>query len=129
MGPVAQQLMTAEEFWLLPDNGMQRALVRGEVVEMVPPGAQHGGVASEMDFRLRSWAKSGPGGWVGVESGFILARDPDVVRRLPVEAGGRLVTPVGRPDRARPRRSIVRKSHTQRHPRLEYIEHMFDLHA
>lgn len=80
MGPVAQQLMTAEELWLLPDNGMQRALVRGEVIETMPPGARHGGIAVKFGIRLGTWAESGPGGWVGVEAGFILGHDPDTVR-------------------------------------------------
>jgi Uma2 family endonuclease len=79
MEAVAQKL-TAEEFWLLPDNGMRRALVRGEVIETLPPGASHGGIAGEMVGRLRAWAKSGPGGWAGVESGFILTHGPDTVR-------------------------------------------------
>ena len=30
--------------------------------------------------RLETWARSGPGGVVGVESGFVLLRDPDTVR-------------------------------------------------
>lgn len=72
--------MTAEEFWRLPENGTRRALVRGEVVEEMPPGGLHGTVASEIVVRLHAWARGGPGGVVGVESGFFLDRDPDTVR-------------------------------------------------
>jgi len=46
----------------------------------MPPGGRHGVIASELDFRLRAWARSGPGGIIGVESGFILRRNPDTVR-------------------------------------------------
>jgi Uma2 family endonuclease len=80
MSLVTPRLLTAEELWCLPDNGKRLALVRGEVIETMPPGGQHGVIASELVTRLRLWARSGPGGCVGVESGFILARDPDTVR-------------------------------------------------
>ena len=72
--------MTAEEFWRLPENGTRRALVRGEVVEEMPPGGLHGIVASRVVVRLNAWIVEGPGGAVGVESGFLIGRDPDVVR-------------------------------------------------
>ena len=72
--------MTAEEFWSLPGDGKWRSLVRGEVVEEIPPGGLHGVVASEVLVRLHAWSRGGPGGRVGVESGFILSRDPATVR-------------------------------------------------
>lgn len=73
-------LMTAEEFWCLPKNGKHRELVGGGVVETMPPGGLHGIVALTLGALLRAWKGNGPGGFVGVESGFILRRDPDVVR-------------------------------------------------
>ena len=72
--------MTAEEFWNLPDDGKRRSLVRGEVVEEVRPGALHGVVVLRLGSRLERWSEGGPGGTVGVESGFFLGRDPDTVR-------------------------------------------------
>jgi Uma2 family endonuclease len=72
--------MTAEEFRLLPDSGKRRALVRGEVVETMPPGGVHGVIAIMLGALLRVWAKAGRHGVVGAESGFILGRDPDIVR-------------------------------------------------
>jgi len=72
--------MTAEEFWRLPDSEKRRELVRGEVVEIMPPGALHGIVAARTSYLLENWARGGPGGFVGVESGFVLRRGPDVVR-------------------------------------------------
>lgn len=80
MGTVATRPMTAEEFWRLPGDGKWRVLVRGEVVETMPPGARHGVVALRLGTRLHTWTASGPAGCVGVESGFLLHRDPDTVR-------------------------------------------------
>ncbi len=72
--------MTAEEFWNLPDDGKRRSLVRGEVVEEMPPGGLHGVVALEIGVRLREWSGGGPRGIVAVESGFLVEHDPDTVR-------------------------------------------------
>jgi Uma2 family endonuclease len=80
MGPVAQKLMTAEEFWLLPENHRKLALVRGEVVESMPPGGKPGVVALNLAMQLKNWADAGNGGCIGVESGFRLDLDPDTVR-------------------------------------------------
>lgn len=80
MGAVKQRPMTVEEFWSLPGDGKWQSLVRGEVVEEMPPGGLHGIVASEIVIRLHAWSSSGPRGRVGVESGFVLSRDPATVR-------------------------------------------------
>ena len=80
MGAVRSKPMTAEEFWRLPGSGKNRSLVRGEVIETMPPGGLHGVLALEVSVRLHQWARNGPGGFVGVESGFVLARKPDTVR-------------------------------------------------
>ncbi len=80
MSTVSQQLMTVEEFRALPANSMQRALVRGELVETMPPGGQHGLLALRLGARLQQWADTGNYGIVTVESGFVLGRNPDTVR-------------------------------------------------
>lgn len=80
MSTVAQHLMTAEEFWRSPENRKRSSLVRGEVVETMPPGVKHGNVALRLGSRLMNWIDQGHGGCAGTESGFILARDPDMVR-------------------------------------------------
>lgn len=80
MSATATALLTAEDFWLLPDHGGQRSLVRGEVVEAMPTGVEHAFVASAFVEYLRRWARETNNGKVGQEAGFILARDPDVVR-------------------------------------------------
>jgi Uma2 family endonuclease len=46
----------------------------------MPPNARHGVVAIRFGVRLDLWATEGERGIVGVESGFILDRDPDIVR-------------------------------------------------
>ena len=74
------RLVTAQELWLMPGDGKRRELVRGEVIETMPPGGLHGSVVSRLLGRLQPWSDGGPGGYVGVEAGFVLARDPDVVR-------------------------------------------------
>ena len=80
MSTTVAKLLTAEDFWLLPDNAMRRSLVRGEVVEKMPVGGLHGRIAGLFVRYLDRWAETHDAGWVGVETGFILARDPDVVR-------------------------------------------------
>lgn len=80
MATVIEHLVTAGEFERLPCNGKQQALVRGVIVETMPPGGEHGGIAVAAASLLRTWVKSGAGGFVGVESGFVLQRNPDTVR-------------------------------------------------
>jgi len=79
MSSVAQRLITAEEFARMPGSEHQE-LVRGEVVETMPPGGRHGAIALAIGTLLRIWVKQGAGGQAGVEAGFILSHNPDVVR-------------------------------------------------
>lgn len=80
MSAVTPQVLTAEEFWALPGDGKRRELVRGEVVVSMPPGGVHGSIATNLSTFLLIWAKAGRHGVVSVESGFILDRNPDIVR-------------------------------------------------
>jgi Uma2 family endonuclease len=80
MSSVLHQLLTAQDLWQLPDMGTRRDLVRGEVIETMPPGGQHGAIAVILAMLLRLWTKQNTGGYVGVEAGYILAHDPDTVR-------------------------------------------------
>ncbi|HMQ31838.1 MAG TPA: Uma2 family endonuclease [Chloroflexaceae bacterium] len=73
------RLLTAEEFFALPGSRHQE-LVRGEVVDVMPPGGVHGEIALAVGMVLKLWARQGPGGVVGVESGFIVEEGPDTVR-------------------------------------------------
>lgn len=80
MSAVVPRTLTAEEFWRLPETKMPRALVCGEVIETMPPGGRHGVIALKLSARLLDWAERGAHGCIGVESGFILRRNPDTVR-------------------------------------------------
>jgi Uma2 family endonuclease len=78
-----KKLLTAEEFFLLPDPGdsSQQELVRGEVITMPPPGGLHGVTCSKADRKLGNFIDSGPGGTlVCNDTGFITERAPDSVR-------------------------------------------------
>lgn len=75
--------MTAEELLRLPDNGMRRELIAGELHEMPPAGGEHGYVAGGAYGRLFAYLREHPeagGGLFAAETGFRLARNPDTVR-------------------------------------------------
>jgi Uma2 family endonuclease len=72
---------SAEELWRLPDDGLRRELVRGELHVMAPPGFEHGRVAMAVGALLALHVREGGlGVAVAAETGFILSRDPDTVR-------------------------------------------------
>lgn len=76
----AAALMTAEELYWLPDDGMRHELVDGEVRTMPPAGFEHGHVESNACLELSRFVRAGDLGWVVVgDTGFVLARSPDVV--------------------------------------------------
>jgi Uma2 family endonuclease len=80
----AQKLLTAEEFWALPEDERKRELVRCEVVEWMPVGGIHGEIVSELLSRLRNWAKPGRHGYVATEVGYVVRHNPDGVRAADV---------------------------------------------
>ncbi len=83
MSTVVQKLLTAGEFFLMPNppNGLQQELVRGEIITMPPPVALHGASCVKTVHRLSNFVYGGPGGTlVCNDAGFITERDPDSVR-------------------------------------------------
>ena len=80
MTALANRTVTLEEFSELPETNVQRALVRGEVIETMPPGGIHGSIAVEMATFLKLWAREHARGCVAVESGFVLEHNPDTLR-------------------------------------------------
>jgi Uma2 family endonuclease len=82
MSTVAQKLLTAEEFFLMPNppGGIQQELVLGEVVNMPPPGGLHGVCQVKTSGRLGAHVYGGFGGTLTTETGFVTRRDPDSVR-------------------------------------------------
>jgi Uma2 family endonuclease len=83
MSTIAQKkLLTAEEFFQLPDpgNGSQQELVRGEVITMPPPGTLHGIACLKIGRRIGNFVEDNDRGTTASEAGFITQRDPDSVR-------------------------------------------------
>ena len=75
------KLMTAEELLLLPDDGMQRELIRGALTEDMPPGDEHGVLVAHIAWLLTSYSYENDYGQVRAgDSGFVLERNPDTVR-------------------------------------------------
>lgn len=72
-------LVTAEQ---LPQiaNGRRMELVRGELVEMTPVGRKHGRQVLLLASWLVPFVSSKNLGEFGTEVGFILQRNPDIVR-------------------------------------------------
>ena len=50
------RLMTAEELLLMPDDGMQRELIRGVLTEDMPPGDEHGVLVAHIAWLLTSYS-------------------------------------------------------------------------
>lgn len=83
--PVAKRLMTTEEFLALPDDGVERWLIRGEVREFGPimtkRNRHHSRILIRLGQLLSNWLdqQSAPRGeLVGGEAGFRLQRDPEI---------------------------------------------------
>lgn len=78
-----KKLLTAEEFFLLPDpgDGSQQELVRGEIITMTPPGGMHGVSCNKAGRRLGNFVEDNDRGTVtSNDTGFITERGPDSVR-------------------------------------------------
>ena len=75
-------LLTAEEFLRLPEppGAGKRELEYGRVVEMPPPDFGHAERQSELTTELVLYKRRTKLGRVITECGFILARNPDVVK-------------------------------------------------
>lgn len=72
-------LMTAEEF-LEKYAGRRIELVQGELVEISPVDLEHSEIVIVLGSWLITFVKERKLGHVGTECGFILARNPDVIR-------------------------------------------------
>jgi Uma2 family endonuclease len=73
--------MTADELLAMPNDGIRRELVAGELREMSPAGGDHGEVGMRLSWRLAQHVESADLGVTYTsDTGFRLARDPDTVR-------------------------------------------------
>lgn len=76
-----EQLLTAREYFLLPDNGKQYELVRAMVIEMNMPAPRHGYYCLNIGAILRQYVKDNNLGRVmGNDSGVVTQHEPDTVR-------------------------------------------------
>jgi Uma2 family endonuclease len=83
MATVAQKLITAEEFFRMPDpeDGSRQELVRGRIETMPPPGGRHGVCCSKVNRHLANFVEANHLGTVcSNDTGFISERNPDTVR-------------------------------------------------
>ena len=78
---LATDLMTAEEYLRLPDNGVPTELVRGRIVKMNRPFTAHGYFCSVIDRLIGNHVAGHElGRCVCNDSGVVTERDPDTVR-------------------------------------------------
>jgi Uma2 family endonuclease len=72
--------VTADELLAMPDDGLRRELVDGEVFVSPPPGEEHGVVAAEILVSLGSHVRThGLGRVHAAETGFRIGSHPDTV--------------------------------------------------
>lgn len=76
---VTGEMITAEKLAEL-SLGKRVELVRGEIIEMTPPGGDHGSIVIALGGLLRSHVRTRKLGFVSAEWGVVLSRKPDTVR-------------------------------------------------
>ncbi len=78
---IASELLTADDFRQLPDDGQLSELVRGRQIMMVRPGYRHGKVCNQAGRILGNYAEEhGLGTVLNNDAGVITERNPDSVR-------------------------------------------------
>ena len=79
--PAQQAPMTAEELFELPNDDYKYELVAGELIRMAPTGGEHGVLTVRIGRILDEYVEAHDLGICsGAETGFILQRNPDIVR-------------------------------------------------
>lgn len=74
------QTMTADELFMMPDDGFRYDLVKGELRKMSPAGSEHGAIIARLTGRIMTHVEEHELGEVfGAETGFKLASNPDTV--------------------------------------------------
>ena len=78
---VAHKPVTAEKLLLMPEDGVRRELVEGEIREMNPAEYIHGRIAINVSTPLAQYVREhGIGIVLAAETGFKLSSNPDTVR-------------------------------------------------
>ena len=77
----AKKLLTADELLALPDDGKWYELVRGELIEMPPPGFMHTAVTGQIGWLIGTFFRQNRLPFVdGPEAAAYIERGPDTVR-------------------------------------------------
>jgi Uma2 family endonuclease len=72
--------VTADELLAMPDDGLRRELIDGEVHVTPPPGEEHGAIAAEILVSLGSHVRAhGLGRVFAAETGYRTGSNPDTV--------------------------------------------------
>lgn len=80
MTAAATTVTTIADVESLAGDGCRYDLLRGELIQMSPAGRRHGRTAGQISKHLGSWIDDHDlGEWYTAETGFVLARDPDVL--------------------------------------------------
>ncbi|MXY45569.1 MAG: Uma2 family endonuclease [Chloroflexi bacterium] len=76
-----RRIITADELFSMPDDGYRYELVRGELRKTAPASDEHGEYAGYIAINLGSYVMRHRLGKIYIaETGFILDRNPDLVR-------------------------------------------------
>lgn len=79
--PIAERLISAEEYLALPDDGRKTELILGRIVEVNQPESHHGFYCSNIAGALRNFVRENKLGRVVCnDSGVVTKRGPDSVR-------------------------------------------------
>ena len=80
MTTTQQKLITADELLAMPDDGYRYELIRGVLIQKMPPGDRHGIAAICTGAEFLNYARANNYGSVRAEIGYKLESDPDTVR-------------------------------------------------
>src|SRR2546423_688337 len=95
----SDKLLTAEEFFLLPNGDVPLELIDGRVVALSPAGSSHGFLMHTVARQIGNHVAEHRLGYVlDGDSGIILARNPDRVRAPDVCYFAKDRLPDGPPD-------------------------------
>lgn len=80
MAVAATKKYSLEEYAQLPDDGTRRELDEGELVMMTFPKSRHSFAASNLYDSLNPWVRAHGLGRCFMEAGFLLQRQPPILR-------------------------------------------------
>ncbi len=81
MQPLIEPMLTAEDLFRLPDDGVRHELSAGLLLSEPLPGARHGQISFRIGALIDRFVQErGLGTIFGNDTGFVLARSPDTVR-------------------------------------------------